>query len=203
MSGALEGKVVALIGSGSEHDRAIAIVCAQAGANLALATTDRSQQQEFAMNSIANEAWALDRDQFVTVMDASDATAVIAFAEQTWDRYGRCDALIAAHHLPSAAPLDELSPDEWDYAIQVNLTAPFLAAHAFGKLMERSGTGLVIFAPRDLAGADAAYRAARAALEAVATSISEIWGVRGVRALVVSVREDANGASRFVDAISR
>ena len=50
----LAGRVVAVIGPGDGLHRALAIACAEAGADLALATGDRSQEQEFAVNSIAS-----------------------------------------------------------------------------------------------------------------------------------------------------
>ena len=189
MSESLSGKVVALIGEGSMMNRALAMSCAEAGASLALATVERTQSQEFAMNSIANEAWAVGREQFVSVMDGCDGSAVQSFAEQTWDRFGRCDVLVVAHHGPSLAPLDELSQDEWDATIRLNLTAPFLAAHAFGRLMERGGTGLIIVVVPEVDGADAGYLAARSGLTEVVNAINATWGGRGVvaRRLVLPV----------------
>ncbi|MGD9933954.1 MAG: SDR family NAD(P)-dependent oxidoreductase [Dehalococcoidia bacterium] len=188
MTEPLAGQVVALIGQGSAQDRAFAMACAEAGANLALATVEPTQTQEFAMNSIANEAWAVGREQFVSVMDAGEGTAVQSFAEQTWDRYGRCDVIVAGHHAASAAPLDELSQDEWEATLRVNLTGPFLAAHAFGRLMERSGKGLVVLVSPELADADAGYMAARAGLLEVVEAINRDWGGRGVRACVLPLK---------------
>lgn len=205
MSGELAGKVVALIGQGSPLDRALAIACAEAGADLALGTVEHTQEQEFAMNSIANEAWSVGREQFVTVMDAADGTAVQSLAEQTWDRYGRCDVVVAAHHGPSQAPLDELSQDEWEAALRVNLTGPFLAAHAFGRLMERSDRGLVVLVAPTVADADAAYLAARAGLEVVASAVNGWWGEAGVRALVMEIpdgQSPAEAGGRLVALIS-
>lgn len=189
----LAGRVVAVIGPGGDLHRVLAIACAEAGADLALATTDRSQAQEFAVNSIANEAWAVGVGQFVTRLDALDPAAVMAFADETWDRYRRCDVLICAHDLPSNAPLDELSADEWAVTLAANLTAPFLALHAFGRSMERDGQGTVVAVIPRRETADAAYRAARAGLEAAVTDIAAHWAPRGVRA--VALRADP-GASR-------
>jgi NAD(P)-dependent dehydrogenase (short-subunit alcohol dehydrogenase family) len=183
----LSGKVVAVIGPGGDLHRALAIACAEAGADLALATSDRSQQQEFAVNSIANEAWAVGVDHFVTRLDALDPAEVMAFADQAWDRYRRCDALVCAHDVPSNAPLDELSADEWAATLAANLTAPFLALHAFGRSMERDGRGTVVAVVPHHAAADAAYRAARAGLAAAVADIEETWAARGVRAVVLEV----------------
>lgn len=174
----LDGKVVAIIGAGSDRDRAFAVACAEAGADVALATQAAETAQEFAMNSIANEVWAIGRQQFVRAMDAADATAVMSFADEVWDRMHRCDALIAAHDLRTDAPADELSPDEWELAIRVNLTAPFLAAQAFGRLMEREHGGVVLLVAPE--GGDVAYAAARLGLEAVAEGLSAAWHERGV-----------------------
>jgi 7-alpha-hydroxysteroid dehydrogenase len=99
-------KVLALIGAGGDFDRAIAVAAAEAGADLALGTVTRDETQEFAINSIANEAWTLGREQFAVVLDSLDASAVAAFAEETWDRYGRCDVLVCRHEAIGDIELD-------------------------------------------------------------------------------------------------
>lgn len=185
MSGALAGKVVAIIGPGGDAHRTLAVLCAELGANIALATTNRERDQEFAVNSIANEVWAIGREQFATPINASDDTAVIAFADEVWDRLGRCDVLVAAHDAPASAPLDELSPDEWEITIRENLTAPYLALQAFGRLMEREGGGMLVAVVPPLEGADAAYAAARAGLREFCASVEEAWRSRSVHCVVV------------------
>lgn len=199
----LKGRVVALIGTGSELDRAIAVACAEAGADIALGTVNRSQEQDFGTNSIANELWAIGREHFVRVMEATEATGVTSFADEVWDRLGRCDVLITNHEVFSTTGLDEFSPDEWELSLRVNLTGPFLAGQAFGRLMERSGQGLVVFVTVDREDGDAAWTAARAGLEGLATHIERAWGAAGVRARVarVTAQGAAEGARVVADAI--
>ncbi|MGE5595385.1 MAG: SDR family NAD(P)-dependent oxidoreductase [Hyphomicrobiales bacterium] len=172
--------VVAIFGSGTDEDRAIAVACAEAGARIALATLDRSQKQDYAMNSIANEVWSIGPDQFVSVIDSTESTDVNAFAAEVWDRFGRCDLLVANHNVPTGAPIDELSADEWEDTIALNLTGPFLAAHAFGRNMERQGGGTILLAAHRHPGSDAAYRAAKAGLAGLAQALAEAWERRGV-----------------------
>ncbi|MBE7520364.1 MAG: SDR family NAD(P)-dependent oxidoreductase [Thermoflexaceae bacterium] len=200
----MAGKVVALIGTGSELDRAIAVACAEAGANIALGTVDRSQEQDFGVNSIANELWAIGREHFVRVMDATEATEVASFADETWDRLGRCDALLAIHELFAAVELDELSPDEWERSLRVNLTGPFLAGQAFGRLMERQGAGAVVFVTIERTGGDAAWTAAHAGLEGLADHIGRAWGEAGVSARVVraGASDPAEGARAVLAVIT-
>lgn len=190
----LAGKVVALIGGGDALQRALAVAVAEAGADVALATVSREQSEEFAVNSIANEVWAIGREQFVRLMDATEATEVVSFADEVCDRLGRCDVLVATHDFPGSAPLDELSPDEWERSLAVNLTGPFLAGQAFGRLMERDGGGLVVMLVRERAQADAAQVAAAAGLERLAAHIEKAWGSAGVRAAALPAVDGAEGA---------
>ena len=75
------GRVVALIGRGGPLDRALAVALAEGGADLALATCERLPQQEFAVASIANEVWAIGREQFSQVIDAGHEVEVAEFAQ--------------------------------------------------------------------------------------------------------------------------
>ncbi|MFN0145049.1 MAG: SDR family NAD(P)-dependent oxidoreductase [Dehalococcoidia bacterium] len=189
----LNGRVVAFIGTGSASDRALVVGLAESGANLALATTAQEQTQEFAMNSIANEAWVIGREHFVTVMDASDDTAVNAFAEQVWDRYGRCDALVCAHDRASVIPIDELAQHEFRATVDALVTAPFLAAQAFGRLLARDGHGEIVFLTADRSDADAGVLAAAAALAGLEAAIETAWSHHNVhtRRLSLAGTDDA------------
>ena len=83
MTAELEGRVIALVCRGSEADRAIAVALAEAGANLALGTVTRTQDEEFSTASIANEVWAMGREQFNRVIDAADPAEAAEVAERT------------------------------------------------------------------------------------------------------------------------
>jgi NAD(P)-dependent dehydrogenase (short-subunit alcohol dehydrogenase family) len=94
MSEPLLGKVVAMIGHGTPLDRAIAVRLAEAGADVAIATEQPGREQEFATASIANEIWAIGREQFSYVLDAANGTAVAGYGAEVVARLGRCDALV-------------------------------------------------------------------------------------------------------------
>lgn len=179
----LQGRVVAIIGTGNAYHRGVAIACVESGASVALATVQKDQ--EFVVASIANEVWAIGAEQLVRAIDATDPAAVAAFAAEVFDRFGRCDALIAAHDRVTDVDADELGPDEFDAAVAVNLTGPFLAAQAFGRLMERAGSGVIVFVDAGARG-DAAYRAAKSALAGLAAHLDAEWSVRGVQVQVAA-----------------
>lgn len=197
---------IAIIGRGTPFDRALAVACAEAGRSVALATVEHSQQQEFAVASIANEVWSIGREQFTRAMDAADVVAVTAFADEVWDRLGGCQVLVVDAYRPSAAPLDQLSADEWDDILRSNLTIPFLSMQAFARLMERQGGGRLVAlspaSPQD----DAAALGARAALETVAAEMERHWAGHGVHSYVIdaaSALDPGSGPAAILELCDR
>lgn len=142
----LTGKVIAAIGGGDDHHRAVAVAAAEAGASVALATFNAIPDQEFSVNSIANEIWSLGRDHFADVIEASDPEQMGAFARKTWAELGGCDAIIVVSSLPTPSPD---SPVEEKRAFAGRHRTPLLAAQAFGGLMREGGGGAVIFVAPD------------------------------------------------------
>jgi NAD(P)-dependent dehydrogenase (short-subunit alcohol dehydrogenase family) len=74
----LEGKVVYVIGSGSELHRGTAVALAEAGADVAVGGRKGDLAAEAALHSIANEIWALGRRSTVVAIDGDSPKA---FAE--------------------------------------------------------------------------------------------------------------------------
>jgi NAD(P)-dependent dehydrogenase (short-subunit alcohol dehydrogenase family) len=95
----LASRVIAIVGTGSDDDRAIAVACAEAGADVALGTEVDDRGQDYGMNSIANEIWAIGREQFVLVLSGSDDLARLVAEAKA--RLGRCDAIVARTSAPS------------------------------------------------------------------------------------------------------
>ncbi len=146
MTAELDGRVIALLCRGTDADRAMAVAMAEAGANLALGTVTRAQDEEFSTASIANEVWAMGREQFNRVLDAADPAEAAAFAAEVCDRLGRCDAIVLAPGPIPEIPFDELSRDEWDPLVARTLTAWLFCAQAFGRVIERGGGGVMVIA---------------------------------------------------------
>ena len=184
--GALSAKVVALVCRGSEEDRAIAVALAEAGADLALGTVSVAQVEEFSTASIANEVWAIGREQFNSVLDASDPAAAAAFAAEVCDRLGRCDAVVIAPGPATRIQVDELSRDEWDSIVAGGLTAPLVAAIAFSQVIERGGGGAIAVVIDGAPHGDVAGAMMAEGLRAMAANMGIAWGGRKLRAIVLS-----------------
>ena len=70
--------------------------------------------------------------------DVTDAAAVAGAFEATVARFGRVDVVFAnAGVFPPAATIDEISPEDWRAAVEVNLTGMFLTARAGFAQMRR------------------------------------------------------------------
>jgi len=79
--------------------------------------------------------------------DVGDAGSVQALADTVLDRYGRIDVLVNNAAIFSTLKMrafDEISLDEWDRVVRVNLTGCFLAARAVVGPMREAGFGRII-----------------------------------------------------------
>lgn len=197
------GRVLALIGRGTALDRALAVWWAESEGPVALATVDPAPEQEYALASIANEAWALGREQLLERIDAAHPASITAFASETFDRLGRCDALVVNAGQRSEAPLVELSGDEWAAVLRTNLTVPFLAMQAFGRLMLREQRGILVGVLPPFDSGDAAMAAARAGLIEAVRLLDEAWAEAGVRALAIETGDSEMLIAAVRDALAR
>lgn len=79
--------------------------------------------------------------------DVQDERSTVAMAEETLRALGRIDCLInnAAHFSQiSMAPFWELSVEEWERAIDTNVTGAFLTARAVAPAMMEAGWGRIV-----------------------------------------------------------
>ncbi|MCH7617808.1 MAG: SDR family oxidoreductase [Chloroflexi bacterium] len=183
----LDGKRALVIGASNAIGRAIAVALAEAGADVAVATTTPLKDEETAANSCANEIWALDRKGFAQAIEAADEADVNALIERTVAELGGIELLVNAHDLPFAKPAPETDFAEWRRVIDVNLGGPFLACRAAGQRMLSDGHpgGSIInvasvLGERGLANG-AAYCSAQAGVLNLTRALALEWARGGVR----------------------
>lgn len=76
--------------------------------------------------------------------DISSAEDVKTMVEKTVENYGGVDILVNNAGLSSDAPFLELSENDWDRVMDVNLKGPFLLSQAVGRHMVAAGKGRII-----------------------------------------------------------
>jgi len=99
----LAGRVALIAGAAGPFGRAIAVALAEAGAELVLTTSSRAGTEEFAINSIGNELWALDRRYLALVVDADDPASIAEALDRTLSELGRIDFIVADAVPPARA----------------------------------------------------------------------------------------------------
>jgi len=136
MSGRLDGKVVLITGAGGGLGHAMAQAMAAEGAAVALA--DISGAQDTAAALIGEQAIALHAD----VTQEDDVRAMI---DATLERFGRLDVLCNNAGIDGdLVPLAEMSVENFDRVIAVNLRSVFLGLRYGIPALLAAGGGSVI-----------------------------------------------------------
>lgn len=180
--GLLAGKMVIITGAGSGIGAAVAKRAAADGANVLLLGRRLNKLEETAAD-IGDGAFVQQCD--VTVQ--ADIDQAIALAVDTW---GRIDGLVNnAGMFAMAHPL-EMTREQWNQVIDVDLTSSFFFTQAAGRVMARMGTGSVV----NIASVNghqgeplnAPYNAAKAGLIGLTRSLAMDLGRLGIRVNSVS-----------------
>lgn len=174
---ALRGKVALVTGAGSGLGEATARAFARAGC--AVACLDLNHQNAA---RVAHDLAETGVESAAFGCDVSDADAVFRTVEAVVERFGRLDVAVNCAAFDRVAPVDELTVEEWDRVINVNLRGPFLVAKAALPAMRRQRSGHIVNI--------ASTAGVRAWANASAYHASK-WGIIGFsRGLGVEGRDD-------------
>ena len=127
----------------------------------------------------------LGRDVLEYVGSVADERAVEEFADSVLSRWREVDVVVNNAGIACIHAAEETSAEEFRRVLEINLTAPFLVAKAFGKMMLLQGSGSIVNVA-SIAGlhgiADrAAYNASKHGLIGLTRTLAAEWGGRGVR----------------------
>lgn len=188
----LRGQVAVITGAGSGVGRATALALAREGVALALAGRREEPLRETAA-LLRRELGGDAPDLLPVPCDISQPDAVRSLIAQAIARWDRVDILVnnAGVNTPRRA-LTELSWEDWQYLIRVNLDGCFLCAQAVLPHMRERGSGTLIHigsvaARRVSAVSGAAYTAAKAGLTALSAAIDAEERARGIRSSVITL----------------
>jgi len=132
----LAGKNAVVIGGGGVLAGEMALGFARAGANIAI--IGRSQEKADAR---AEEVRAIGPKALAISADTASKTALQASCDQIVAEFGSVDILVNGAGVNSATPFFEITEEEWQRIIDINLKGVFLACQVFGKVMVESGIG--------------------------------------------------------------
>ncbi len=127
-----EGKIAIVTGASSGIGRQVAITLLRAGYAVALAG-----RRAEALAATAEAAGDAGSRALPVPTDVGDPAAVAALFAQTRERFGRLDLLFNNAGIGArAVPLEELSVEEWQSVVDVNLTGPFLCTQEAFRIMK-------------------------------------------------------------------
>jgi len=143
--GRLQGKNVLVTGASSGIGQAIAIRFAKEGANVAI--NYRSGAEQAAATAAQAQAVRTNGGgrEIVVQADVSNEEQVEKMFETTLKEFGRLDVLVNNAGIQKATPTHELTAEDFDRVIGVNLRGPFLCSRAaLRHFLSREGGGVIL-----------------------------------------------------------
>ncbi len=135
MNKALDGKVALVTGGGRGIGAAVALRLAEHGADVAL-TFQHNQQRA---DDVVDQVKAAGRRAIAVRADSADPAAVTAAVDRVSDELGRLDILVNNAGAFLLGPLEQLSLEQFEQTVAVNIRAPFVAAQAAVGRMSTGG----------------------------------------------------------------
>jgi NAD(P)-dependent dehydrogenase (short-subunit alcohol dehydrogenase family) len=135
----LEDKVTLVTGSGRGFGRSIALAYSSEGAKVVAASRTRSELED-----MANVARSRGGEVLTIPTDLSKEDEIYSLRDMVLDTYGRLDVLVNNAATSLWKTVDEMTVQDWDRTIAVNLRAPFILVKAFLETMKNQGRGSII-----------------------------------------------------------
>ena len=182
----LEGKVAVVTGAARGIGKAIAIQFAKEGANVAftdLAIDENGKKTEEELNALGVKA----KGYASNAANFEDTHKVI---DQIMQDFGRIDILVNNAGITKDGLMMRMTEQQWDAVIAVNLKSAFNFIHACTPIMMRQRSGSIINMASVVGvhgnAGQCNYAASKAGLIALAKSIAQEMGSRGVRANAIA-----------------
>ena len=182
----LEGKVALITGAARGIGKAIALKYAAEGADIAftdLVIDDNSKQTE-------NEIAALGVKAKGYASNAASFEETEAVVNQIKEEFGHIDILVNNAGITKDGIMLRMTEAQWDAVIAVNLKSAFNFIHALVPIMMRQRGGSIINMASVVGvhgnAGQANYAASKAGLIALAKSVGQEMGSRGIRANAIA-----------------
>lgn len=161
----LENRVALVTGGSRGIGKAISLTLAKAGAAVAINYRDRTEEAAAVVDAIHRNAGRAT----AIAADVSIAGAVGSLVHDVETRLGAVDILVNNAGMAAKRSLDDITEEDFDHAIAVNLKSVFLCTQAVLPGMRARRWGRIVnissIAARAAGGISVAYNASKAGLE--------------------------------------
>ena len=182
MTGRLEGKVALITGTAQGMGRAAALRFAREGASIVGCDINEEGNRQTVSRVRENGGTMVSLEP----LDLCDPDAVRNLVDLTEQTYGRLDILYNNAAAPRFAWLTDMSPEDWRFTIDNELSLIFYMVQAAVPLMAKSGGGSIINVSSiaGIAGQPigvVAHAAAKGGVLAVSRSMARELAVHNIR----------------------
>ncbi len=146
-----ENRVAFITGAAHGQGRATALALAKEGADIVafdVAKKIEYPNYDFGTNdeleTLKKEIEALGRKAVIAVGDVRDDAAVTAAVEKAIEQFGKIDILFNNAGICAYATVDEMTDDEWNAMIDINLKGPFNVTRRVVPYMKKAKSGVII-----------------------------------------------------------
>ncbi len=183
----LKNRTALVTGGGRGIGAKLAFGLAEAGADVAIADLDLATAQE-----TSNAIKAMGLRSLAMQVEVTNAASVIQMVETVTSTWGQFDIAVNSAGVAKRSPAEEMSEEDWDFVVDIDLKGIFLSTREEAKIMLKQGSGSIINIA-SMSGQivnrpqlHAHYNAAKAGVIQYSRSCAAEWAARGVRVNTLS-----------------
>ena len=135
----LEGKSVLVTGAARGIGRACALACAGSGADVIVGVRKSADGA-----ALTAEIEGMGRRAFAVEMDLADLKTVRSGVAVAHERFGRIDVLVNNVGIGPENLAENVTEEDFDYTVDINLKGTFFTTQAVAKLMIAQKSGRII-----------------------------------------------------------
>ncbi len=177
----LEGRVALITGAGSGIGKAIALKFAEHGAKVVVVDIDENSAQSIVKQIIETQGKAL-----AVQCDVTNLQQVETAIDTVVDNFEALHILVNNAGISPLRPLSEISLEEWNHVLAVNLTGPFLLVQSAWLYLTKAGNKGRVINVGSLAGQIGGiavglhYTASKGGLMAMTKQLAKLFAQAGV-----------------------
>ncbi len=136
----INDSVILITGAATRVGKEVALYFARKGAHIAFSYYEDAEPWQ----ETKQEIEALGVNCFVKKVEIRNRAEINAFVKEAKETLGKIDILINNASVWLRKPFLNISEEEWDLALDVNLKGPFLVSQAVAPFMLEHGQGVII-----------------------------------------------------------
>ncbi len=175
----LTGKVVLVTGASRGIGRASALACAGSGADMIVGVRNAADGK-----ALVAEIEAMGRRALAVEMDLADLASVRAAIASAHSHFGRIDVLVNNVGIGPENLAENVTEEDFDYTVDINLKGTFFTTQAVAKLMIAQKSGRIVNISSQAGSVtlrgESVYCMSKAAINHLTRCLAAEWARHGI-----------------------